>query len=224
MRRSIPTSPVVLLCAALAGCGDPDSPIARSGSLEPVVASDIIAFNQDAEGGASYRERGVITRWELPVRVFVEPSVDRANAEEALKYWESATGIRYVMVERDESPRIIFREGTDGIAVVERGFGARSGIDGTFPDNRARSGFVVLNAVAAHCSPADPLCVYIYRHELGHALGYLAHNRIPNGLMSEIGGRSTLLDPREIDMMRQLYALPHGARVQPDASWSVPGP
>lgn len=212
----------VVVCVALAGCGsDPGAP--RSGSIDPAVAADIIAFNQQAEGGASFRERGIITRWELPISVFVAPTVDRDRAEAALKYWESATGIRYVIVGSDQAPRIVFREGTDGIFVVERGFGARSGIDGTFADNRARSGFVVLNAVAAHCSATDPLCVYIYRHELGHALGFLAHDPIPRGLMSEIGDRSTILDPREIEMMRQLYALPHGARVEPDGSWSIPG-
>lgn len=226
MRASIHRSSVVLLCATLTGCGDahdPETPVATSGTIAPAIAAELIAFNQQAEGSASFRELGIICRWELPVRVFVQPPVERANAEEALKYWESTAGIRYVIVGSDESPRIIFREGTDGIAVVERGFGARSGIDGTFDDNRARSGFVVVNSVAARCSVTDPLCVYIYRHELGHALGYLAHNRIPRGLMSEIGERSTTLDPLEIAMMRQLYALPHGARVEADGSWSIPG-
>lgn len=216
---------VVVVCAALASCGDapaPEGGVVRSGSIDPVIAADIIAFNQQAEGSASFRQLGIICRWELPISVFVQPPVERANAEAALKYWESAAGVRFAFVGSDESPRIVFREGTDGIAVVERGFGARSGIDGTFADNRARSGFVVLNSVAARCSLSDPLCVYIYRHELGHALGYLAHNKIPRGLMSEIGERSTTFDQREIDMVRQLYALPHGARVEPDGSWSVP--
>ncbi len=221
MRRSS----AVLVCAALASCVDaydPDARVVRDGPIDPAVAADIIAFNQQAEGSASFRQLGVICRWELPVRVFVQPPVARANAEAALKYWESAAGIRFLLVGSDESPRILFREGTDGIAVVEKGLGARSGIDGTFADNRARSGFVVLNSVAAHCSMSDPSCEYIYRHELGHALGYLGHNKVPRGLMSEIGGRSTILDQREIDMMRQLYALPHGARVEADGSWAVP--
>jgi hypothetical protein len=41
-----------------------------SGKLDDAqAAQDIIVWNMNAEAGASYRRRGVLTRWELPVRV-----------------------------------------------------------------------------------------------------------------------------------------------------------
>jgi hypothetical protein len=44
-----------------------------SGKLDDVQAAlDVIAWNMTAEGGASYRQLGTITRWELPVRVYLQ--------------------------------------------------------------------------------------------------------------------------------------------------------
>ena len=36
------------------------------------AAQDVIDWNMNATGSASYRERGIITRWELPVRVYLQ--------------------------------------------------------------------------------------------------------------------------------------------------------
>jgi hypothetical protein len=36
------------------------------------AAQDVIAWNMNARGGASYRQFGIITRWELPVRVYLQ--------------------------------------------------------------------------------------------------------------------------------------------------------
>jgi hypothetical protein len=47
----------------------PDGP---SGVIEDLqAAQDIIDFDMNAVGSAAYRQRGVITRWELPVRVCI---------------------------------------------------------------------------------------------------------------------------------------------------------
>jgi len=44
-----------------------------SGLLTDVQAArDIIDWNMNAQGGSSYRELGVIVRWELPVRVYLQ--------------------------------------------------------------------------------------------------------------------------------------------------------
>jgi hypothetical protein len=37
------------------------------------AALDIRAWNMNAIGGASFRQLGVISRWELPVRVRIQP-------------------------------------------------------------------------------------------------------------------------------------------------------
>jgi hypothetical protein len=47
----------------------PDGP---SGVIEDLqAAQDIIDFDMNAVGSAAYHQRGVITRWELPVRVCI---------------------------------------------------------------------------------------------------------------------------------------------------------
>jgi hypothetical protein len=43
-----------------------------SGRLDDVQAAlDVIEWNMNASGGSSFRELGIITRWELPVRVYI---------------------------------------------------------------------------------------------------------------------------------------------------------
>lgn len=43
----------------------------RMGDVQ--AAQDVIAWNITAQGGASYRRLDAITRWELPVRVYLQP-------------------------------------------------------------------------------------------------------------------------------------------------------
>jgi hypothetical protein len=44
-----------------------------SGALDDLrAARDVIAWNMNAQGGASFRQLGKITRWDLPVRVYVK--------------------------------------------------------------------------------------------------------------------------------------------------------
>ena len=67
---------------------------------------------------------------------------------------------------------------------------------------------------SAHCSPPSVL----FRHELGHVFGIFGHP--PGGLMSApmVG---TTASQREINMLVQLYRLPHGTRIETDGTWRV---
>jgi hypothetical protein len=84
----------------------------------------------------------------------------------------------------------------------------------TYPNNRAELGVVKILTSDATCTPPSVL----FRHELGHTLGIFGHP--PGGLMSAPMVGSTA-SQREINMLVQLYRLPHGARIDPDGTWKV---
>jgi hypothetical protein len=144
------------------------------------------------------------------------PLMDRAAVIDALDYWQAAVGITYELIDPPTEPRLLVRPGTDGLGPQG---GGRGGIDGTYPeDNRARSGLVVIEpGGGSYCRSGQSLCRYLYRHEIGHAFGFLGHSDA--GLMAS--GSETLSDT-ERRMMVALYSLPHGAVVAPGGSWSVP--
>jgi len=202
--------------------GTPGVPVptgAQSGRIENLdTAIDVITYNQAPNVGLSIpvegpieRATGNITRWELPIPVYADPSVSRGCVEEALSYWQSVTGLTYAFVAPDAEPRITVRAaGADELNVaVGSGLVYR-----TYPNNRARLGVVKILTSSATCTPPSSL----FRHELGHTLGIFGHP--PGGLMSAptVG---TTASQREINMLVQLYKLPHGARIDVDGSWRV---
>ena len=75
-----------------------------SGRIESLdTAADLITYNQAANigfsipvEGAIQRSPGILTRWELPIPVYVAPSISGNCAEEALAYWQSVTGLPFV--------------------------------------------------------------------------------------------------------------------------------
>jgi hypothetical protein len=142
--------------------------------------------------------------------------LDRAAVVDALDYWQAAAGITYQLIDASVEPRVLIRPGTDGLAPQG---GGRALIDGTYPDNnRARSGLVVFEPGGGqYCRLSAAWCRYLYRHEIGHSLGFLNHSDA--GLMNATP--DTLTD-RERRMIVELYSLPHGAVVEPGGGWSVP--
>jgi hypothetical protein len=140
--------------------------------------------------------------------------IDLDMMTDAVEYWESALGIRLRVIESDVPPRVLVRTGTDGLGSAD----ARGGVDGTDPtDNRAVSAIIVVAPGGGRsCAASIRSCRILYRHELGHALGFFGHTE--TGLMR---GDSEVLSERERRMMITLYSLPHGARVGPDGSWEV---
>src|SRR5262249_2750724 len=87
-----------------------------SGRVENLdTVADLITYNQAANVGLSIpvegrieRSTGIITRWELRSRsMSIRPST--ATAEEALRFWQSVTGITFTLVDADAEPRITVR-------------------------------------------------------------------------------------------------------------------
>jgi hypothetical protein len=190
-----------------------------SGRIDSLdTAADLITYNQSVNVGLSIpvegaiqRTTGIITRWELPIPVSVDRSISGGCVEEALTYWQSVTGLPFVLVGADAEPRITVRAaGADELNIaIGSGLVYR-----TYANNRARLGVVRILTGNASCSPPSAL----FRHELGHALGIFGHP--PGGLMGApmVG---TTASQREVNMLVQLYRLPHGARIESDGTWKV---
>jgi hypothetical protein len=182
------------------------------------TAADLITFNQAANVGLSIpvegpisRATGLITRWELPVPVSVDPSIKGNCAQEALTYWQSVTGLPFTFVSGDADPRNTVRAAGSDELNIAAGLGL---VYRTYPNNRARLGVVKILTIDATCTAPSAL----FRHELGHTLGIFGHPA--GGLMSAPMVGSTA-SQREINMLVQLYRLPHGTRIDPDGTWKV---
>jgi hypothetical protein len=191
----------------------------RSGRIESAdVAADLITYNQAVNVGLSLpvegaieRMKDIITRWELPIPVYVDPSIVGNCAQDALDYWQSATGLTFALVAANAEPRIVIRAAGPDELNVSGGSGL---VYRTYPDNRARLGVVKILTREATCSAPSAL----FRHEIGHAIGIFGHP--PGGLMSSplIG---TTASQREINILTGLYRLPHGTQIAADGTWTV---
>ena len=176
------------------------------------TAADLIAYHQDNTAWSAFRALGVITRWDLPVRVYAEPSVSRGNVERALSYWQTVAGLPYVLIDSNAEPRILVRAGSEGLFGTAQG---RGGIDATYSNNRARSGFVEIRPDLASCDPSQTSCAVLFEQTLGGALGIFG--QVPGGITFG----ATRASSREINLLVGLYSLPHGAHVGADGSWNV---
>lgn len=190
-----------------------------SGRIDnPDTAADLIRYNQSVNVGISVPVEGLIqrlqdsiTRWELPVSVYVDPSIKGNCVEEALTYWQSVTGLSFAFVAASAEPRITVRAAGSDELNIAAGLGL---VYRTYPNNRAQLGVVKILTSDATCAAPSVL----FRHELGHTLGIFGHP--PGGLMSAPMVGSTA-SQREINMLVQLYRLPHGAQIASDGTWRV---
>jgi hypothetical protein len=190
-----------------------------SGRIESAdITADLITYNQEVNVGLSIfpegaieRSKGIITRWELPIPVYVDSSIVGDCAREALGYWQSATGLTFAVVAADAEPRVVIRAAGSDELNLASGSGL---VYRTYPNNRARLGVVKILTREATCSAPSAL----FRHEIGHVIGIFGH--VPGGLMSSpiIG---TTASQREINILTQLYRLPHGTQIAADGTWTV---
>jgi hypothetical protein len=216
------SSPGASPTAPTSTSGGPPVPVPTSdlsGRIESLdTAADLITYNQSANVGLSVpvegrieRATGLITRWELPIPVYVDPSIKGNCVQEALTYWQSVTGLPFTFVTADAEPRNTVRAAGSDELNIAAGLGL---VYRTYPNNRARLGVVKILTVDATCTAPSVL----FRHELGHILGIFGHP--PGGLMGApmVG---SIASQREINMLVQLYRLPHGTRIDPDGAWKV---
>jgi hypothetical protein len=236
VRKLCPWSLVIFLLTSACSGGDSANPLSpaqvspaapptplpngdRSGRIESAeVAADLITYNQEVNVGLSIpvegaieRAKGIITRWELPIPVYVDASIVGDCAQNALDYWASATGLTFTLVAAAAEPRVVIRAAGPDELNVAAGSGL---VYRTFPDNSARLGVVKILTSEARCSAPSAL----FRHEIGHAIGIFGH--VPGGLMSSppIG---TTASQREVNILTQLYRLPHGTQIAADGTWKV---
>jgi hypothetical protein len=122
--------------------------------------------------------------------------------------YRAYAGIDMILVGSNSSPRVLIRTGMDGLG---EDAGARATVDDTLSNNQASSGIVVIRPpVDDSCTPTDPDCFGVFHHELGHVLGIAGH--LPTGVS---------YDGRYYSLLRTLYSLPHGTKVQEDGTWQV---
>jgi len=188
-----------------------------TGRIDPEVAADIIAHNQNA-GYLANRYPGTITRFDLPIRVYVDRSflVFDPCAQHAANTWQSLTHLPVSIITENVEPRIQM------IVLPTDDNRARTLTRSVNLDNSLRGVSVIMPTSWGHGCPDT--YENTVTHEFGHALGIMGH--------PDWGGIMAYLQPgvylglrrpseREVRMLVELYKLPLGAHLEPDGTWVV---
>ena len=138
-------------------------------------------------------------------------AVTRESAADALEYWKSILGVDYEFVD-DVSPPVLAIY-PSGVPAGHLGF---SIVDEAANGLITRSSVGILSTL--QCQRDVELCHYVYRHSLGHILGFFGHST--SGLMTGDGATATtVLAPADELMMRALYSMPPGSSLTTDGAW-----
>jgi hypothetical protein len=194
--------------------------VRASGQIDRETAADILASNQEPGGVLGNQHPGVIQRFNLPIRIYVDPAFAAAFGgvcvQQGVDSWRSSTGLPIVYTEVNSGERIQM--------VIEPidDHRPRTFYESVYLDNSYQNVKVIIPT--SWSVPSKPgWCPDPYqdtiRHELGHALGIIGE---PDwGGVMAYGKWAGLRSPsaREVRFVVALYSLPIGAHVNPDGSW-----
>jgi len=194
---------------------------AHSGQIDPDVAADIIAWNQNQPNVIGNPSPGIIVRFELPIPVYVDTAFVAAFADcaqRAVRAWQAGTGLPVQYVNQNVEPRVqwVIEEVPDYRPITRPvSFNL---------DNSSRLMTIVMPTSWAPHGPAncDDAALNATTHEFGHALGIGGH---PDwgGVMAYQDKWTGWKQPnaREFRLITALYNLPLGAHVNADGTWFV---
>jgi len=134
---------------------------------------------------------------------------------DAAAYWQDVLGVPVRVLAQPGPRQILVRAGED-LAPDARG---RAHVVQVDSGNAIVSVLVVIRPDIVPCTVRGTYCRALYRHEIGHALGFFEHT--DRGLMHAVDLELELSE-RERRMIVALYALPVGASVLPDGTWTHP--
>jgi hypothetical protein len=186
-----------------------------SGQIDPEVAADIVTYNQEA-GYLANPHRGVIARFDLPIRVYVDLSFGRFGDcdRRAVKSWQTRTGLPIVFLDSNVEPRM------EMVVLATEDYRARTVVQSVNLDNSFRAVSVILPTSKGGCTAANEDTT---THEVGHALGILGHPDWGDVMAYGVPWTGVARQPneREVRLLVELYRLPLGAHVEPDGTWVV---
>jgi hypothetical protein len=184
-----------------------------AGRIDPEVAADIIAQNQDTGIGGN-KHRGIITRFELPIRVYVDSAFVRVFgadcAQRGAAPWQSSTNLPLLFVNDKVEPRV------QVITLTTGDNRARTFIDSVNLDNSLRVVSLIIPTPWGFCDEDTVI------HEFGHVLGIKGHPEW-GGVMAYVYGPTGVRRPsaRELRLVTELHKLPLGAHLESDGTWTV---
>ncbi|GEM_PF-6418165 len=158
-------------------------------------------------------------RWELPIRIFVDSSINKDNVEIAMRYIHLLSGINYEMISSDDEPNVMVR------TIVPQDI-SRFGPNFTQADlakvggfahllksknSKLKKGIAAIKSDRASYRGDDMSLLFSYLHEFFHILISPGHVDDRPSIVSNSGLRQTTkLMQEDINMLRYGYMAPIG--------------